>query len=81
MQDPIPITALGFIAVMLLLSTCRVWVFMVLFLPCSIHSREYCKDKNILKEAASILLANRFSCLGNGWKILRNITSNYFRLD
>lgn len=81
MQDSIPITALAFIAVMLLFSTCRVWVFMVLFLPCSVHSREYCKDKNILKEAASILLASRFSCPGNGWKILRNIIGNYFRLD
>lgn len=53
MQHPIPIIALGFIAVMLPFGTCRVWVFMVLILLCSVHSREYCKDKNILKEAAS----------------------------
>lgn len=75
MQDPTPIIALGFIAVMLPLGTHRVWVFMVLLLLCSIHSREYCRDKNTL-EAAS-----RFSCLGNDWKILGNITRNYFRLD
>ncbi|KAF4794415.1 Fragile X mental retardation protein 1 like protein [Turdus rufiventris] len=38
LEDSIPITALAFIAVMLLFSTCHVWVFMVLFLPCSVHS-------------------------------------------
>ncbi|XP_037978784.1 fragile X mental retardation 1 neighbor protein-like [Motacilla alba alba] len=38
MQGPIPITALGFIAVMLPLGTRGVWVFMVLLLLWSIHS-------------------------------------------
>lgn len=76
MQDPTAIIALGFTAVMLPLGPHRVWVFMVLLLLCSFHSREYRRDKNTRKEAA-----RRFSCLGNDWKILRNITSNYFLLD
>lgn len=75
MQGPIPITAVGLIAVMLPFGTHRAWVFMVLLLLGSVHSREYCKDKNILKEAASTVTSKQ------SWEILRNITSNCFRLD
>ncbi|TRZ17666.1 hypothetical protein HGM15179_009433 [Zosterops borbonicus] len=38
LEDPVPILALDFIAVMLPLGTHRVWVFMVLLLLCSIRS-------------------------------------------
>lgn len=61
MQDPVPIIALGFIAVMLPFGTRRAWVFMVLLLLCSVHSREYCKDKNIFKEAASTFTRKKFA--------------------
>lgn len=66
MQDPVPILALAFIAVMLPLGTHRVWVFMVLLLLCSIRSCEYCKDKNTQRSA-------RYSCQPAGFPVLEMI--------
>lgn len=73
----LPITALGFIAVMLPLGTRWVWVLRVLLLLCSIHSGEYCKDKNILKEAAGTFTSKQsWECLENTEKYYKQLLQN-----